>query len=147
MDDKVVWGAVAAVLAVAELFTLDLTAGMLAVGALAGLVAASAGAPVLVQLAVAVTTTAVLLGVVRPVAKKHLEVRSRPNDTGQALEGVTAVVVTEVSDEAGQVRVHGELWTARPALPGQVLPAGSSVWIGAVTGATVHVHPYLEESS
>ncbi len=140
------WGAVAAVLAVLELFTLDLTAGMLAAGALAGLLAAVAGAPVLLQLVVATATTAVMLGVVRPVARRHLEVRGRPNDPGQALEGITAVVVQEVSDEGGQVRVHGELWTARPALPGSVVPVGASVWIGAVSGATVSVHPYLEES-
>ena len=53
MDDRVLWGVVAAVLAVGELFSLDLTAGMLAVGALGGLAAASLGASLLVQVVVA----------------------------------------------------------------------------------------------
>ena len=144
MDDRVLWGALAALLAVAELVSLDLVAGMLAVGAVGGLVAAALGAPALAQVVVAVVASALMLGVVRPVAKRHLEVRGIPNDPGAALVGVTALVVEQVSDEGGRVRVHGELWSARPALPGTVLPAGSSVWIGAVDGATVSVHPLPE---
>ena len=144
MDDRIVWAALAALLAVAELASADLVAGMLAVGALGGLLAAVAGAPVLVQVAVAVGAATLMLGVVRPVAKRHLTVRGIPNDPAAALEGVTALVVEQVSDDGGRVRVHGELWSARPALPGTVLPAGSAVWIGAVAGATVSVHPLQE---
>ena len=144
MDDRIVWAALAALLAVAEFASVDLVAGMLAVGALGGLLAAVAGAPVLVQVAVAVGAATLMLGVVRPVAKRHLTVRGIPNDPAAALEGVTALVVEQVSDDGGRVRVHGELWSARPALPGTVLPAGSSVWIGAVVGATVSVHPLQE---
>ena len=144
MDDRVVWAALAALLAVAELLSLDLVAGMLAVGAVGGLAAAALGAPVLAQVVVAVLASGLMLGVVRPVAKRHLEVRGIPNDPGAALEGVTALVVEEVGDGRGRVRVHGELWSARPALPGTVLPVGSSVWIGAVEGATVSVHPLQE---
>ncbi|MDP9436778.1 MAG: NfeD family protein [Actinomycetota bacterium] len=144
MDERVVWGALAALLAVAELASLDLVAGLLAVGALGGLVAAALGAPLLAQVVVAIVASALMLGGVRPVAKRHLEVRGIPNDPGAALEGVTAVVVEQVCDDGGRVRVHGELWSARPALPGTVLPPGSSVWIGAVEGATVTVHPLPE---
>lgn len=140
MDEPVVWGVVAAVLAVAELFTLDLTAGMLAVGALGGLAAAALGAPVLLQVVAAALVSAVMLGAVRPVARHHLEVRALPGPV-EALVGRTALVVQEVSDTTGQVRLHGEVWSARPALPGTVLPVGSSVWVGAVVGATVTVHP------
>ena len=139
-----VWAVLAALLAVAELVSLDLVAGMLAVGALGGLAASALGAPVLAQVVVASAASALMLIVVRPVARRHLEVRGIPNDPAAALEGVTAVVVEQVCDDGGQVRVHGELWSARPALPGTVLPAGSSVWIGAVEGATVHVHPLPE---
>lgn len=141
MDDHVVWAVLAAVLAVAELFTLELTATMLAVGALGGLLAASLGAPVPAQVAVAAVVSALMLAGVRPVVRRHLGTPGLANDPGRALVGVEAVVVQEVTDGSGQVRVHGELWTARPALPGQVLPPGSPVWVGAVTGATVSVHP------
>jgi membrane protein implicated in regulation of membrane protease activity len=140
MDEPVVWGVVAAVLAVVELFHLGMTAGMVAVGALGGLVAAALGAPVAVQVVVAAVVSLVMLGAVRPVARHHLEVRGLPGPA-DALVGRTALVVQQVSDTSGQVRLHGEVWTARPALPGTVLPVGSSVWVGAVVGATVTVHP------
>ncbi len=141
MDDRIVWGGLAALLLVAEVLGLELWGAMLAVGALGGLLAAAAGAPFVAQVAVAAAVGGLMVGAVRPVAARHLAVRAIPNDPGAALEGRTAVVVAEVTDDAGQIRVHGELWTARPALPGSVIPSGSTVWIGAVTGATALVHP------
>lgn len=140
VDDRLLWGALAALLVVGEVLGLGLVGLMVAVGALSGLVAAALGAPFLLQAVVAGVVSALMLGVVRPVAKRHLAVPSRPNDPAAALAGVTAVVVSQVRDDAGQVRVHGELWTARPALPGTVIDSGRTVWIGAVTGATVQVH-------
>ena len=140
MDDRLLWGVLAAVLVVAEVLGLELAGLMLAGGALVGLLAAALGAPFLLQAAAAGTTSVLLLGVVRPVARRHLTVRGLPNDPGAALHGRTALVVEPVSDDGGQVRVHGELWTARPALPGTVIDSGATVWIGAVTGATVQVH-------
>ncbi|MCW2776440.1 MAG: hypothetical protein JWN17_165 [Frankiales bacterium] len=144
------WGVLAALLVGAELLGLELAGLMLAVGALGGLLAAALGAGVVAQVLVAVVVSALMLGAVRPVAARHLAVRGRPNDPAAALHGVDAVVVQEVTDSSGQVRVHGELWTARPALPGSVLASGSTVWIGTVTGATVLVHPHAprpEETS
>ncbi|MCW2605384.1 MAG: hypothetical protein JWO60_77 [Frankiales bacterium] len=146
MDDRVAWGVLAALLVVAEVLGLELWGAMLAVGALGGLLAASLGASGPVEVVVAALVGGLMVGAVRPVAARHLAVRSRPNDPAAALEGVTASVVVEVSDSTGQVRVHGELWTARPALPGTVLSSGSTVWIGAVSGATLLVHPHDQPS-
>lgn len=140
VDDRLLWGALAALLVVGEVLGLELVGLMVAVGALGGLGAAALGAPFLLQAVVAAAVSALMLGAVRPVAKRHLAVPSRPNDPAAALAGVTAVVVEQVRDDAGQVRVHGELWTARPALPGTVIDSGRTVWIGAVVGATVQVH-------
>ena len=147
MDDRLLWGALAALLVVGEVLGLELVGLMVAVGALGGLLAAALGAPFLVQALVAGALSALMLGVVRPVAKRHLAVPSRPNDGAAALAGVEAVVVEQVTDEAGQVRVHGELWTARPALPGTVIDSGRTVWIGTVVGATVQVHALPDPSS
>lgn len=144
MDDRLLWGGLAALLVVAEVLGLELAGLMLAAGALAGLLAAVLGAPFLLQAAVAGACSVLLLGVVRPVARRHLTVRGLPNDPAAALQGVTAVVVEQVSDDGGQVRVHGELWTARPALPGTVVESGRTVWIGSVRGATVLVHPMVD---
>ncbi len=141
MDAVVLWAVLAAALAVGELLSLDLVLAMLAAGALGGLGAAASGAGTPVQAVVAAVVAALMLALVRPVAKRHLAVRGLPNDPGAALLGREAVVVLVVGDDAGQVRVHGELWAARAALPGTSLPVGAAVWIGEVRGATVLVHP------
>lgn len=145
VDDRLLWGVLATLLVLAEVLGLELAGLMLAGGALVGLLAAALGAPFLLQVALAGGTSVLLLGVVRPVARRHLAVRGLPNDPAAALHGLTAVVVQKVSDDAGQVRVHGELWTARPALPGTVIDSGRTVWIGAVVGATVQVHALPDE--
>ncbi len=142
MGDVLVWAVLAAGLLVAELFTLALVAGLLGAAAVAALVAAAIGLGVPLQLLVFGAGSVVLLGVVRPVARRHLDVRPvLANDPGQALVGRDARVVTEVTDDTGQVRIDGELWRARPAVQGDVLTAGSLVFISAVQGATVSVYP------
>jgi membrane protein implicated in regulation of membrane protease activity len=67
-----VWLAVAAVLGVAELMSLDLVLVMLAVGAVAGMVTAVAGGPVVLQLLVAGAAAAAMLALVRPPVVRRL---------------------------------------------------------------------------
>ena len=142
MVDVVVWGLVAAALLVGELLTLALVAGLLGVGAVAALLVAATGAGLPLQLVAFGGSSALLLTVVRPVARRHLAVRPvLANDSTSMLVGRTAQVVQDVTDDSGQVRVDGELWRARPAVPGDVLPTGSRVLIDAVSGPTVAVYP------
>ncbi|MCW2666318.1 MAG: hypothetical protein JWN57_1280 [Frankiales bacterium] len=142
MDDVVLWAVIAAGLLLAELFTLALVAGMLGVAAVAALVAAALGLGVPLQALVFGGSSVLLLGLARPVARRHLDVRPvLANDPGKALVGRDARVVTDIGDDSGQVRVDGELWRARPAVPGDVLPAGALVVIVGVEGATVSVYP------
>ena len=142
MGDVVLWAVIAAGLVVAELFTLALVAGMLGVAAVVALVAAAIGLGVPLQVLVFGGSSVLLLGLVRPVARKHLDVRPvLANDPGKALVGRDARVVIDVTDDSGQVRIDGELWRARPAVAGDVLAAGSLVFISAVEGATVSVYP------
>ena len=47
----------------------------------------------------------------------------------------------EITDDGGQVRIGGELWSARPYSESQVIPVGSTVDVFAIEGATALVHP------
>jgi membrane protein implicated in regulation of membrane protease activity len=58
-----------------------------------------------------------------------------------ALVGRPAKVIEEVSDDGGQVRIGGELWSARPYDGSRVIPVGSTVDVFAIEGATALVHP------
>ena len=54
--------------------------------------------------------------------------------------GLTGYVVEPVSDTAGLVKVHGDLWTARTDVR-TTLPLGSSVQVVELQGATLLVDP------
>ncbi|MBA9001854.1 NfeD family protein [Thermomonospora cellulosilytica] len=141
MDDWLIWLIVAAVLGVAELLTLTLALGLLAVAAVAAAVAGVLGAPVVIQAVVFVIASAAGLGVVRPIARRHIS-QPPPLRTGTAaLVGKQALTLTEVSKRGGLVRLAGEEWTARPYDPDLVIPADAEVDVLAIEGAIALVYP------
>jgi len=50
-------------------------------------------------------------------------------------------VIEEVTALGGRVRIGGEVWSARSYDEAQVIPAGSTVDVFAIEGATALVHP------
>jgi membrane protein implicated in regulation of membrane protease activity len=137
------WWLVAAVLlVVVEVATLDLVFVMFAGGALAaGLVDLALGgqSPVVAQVAAFAVVSVGLLGVVRPVAQRHLTSRPATRTGVAALVGSQAVVVEQVDGHSGRVKLAGEIWSAR-AYDGQaVLEAGRSVDVIQIDGATALV--------
>jgi membrane protein implicated in regulation of membrane protease activity len=59
----------------------------------------------------------------------------------EALIGEPAYVVSEVSGLDGRVRIGGEEWTARAYDQSLVIPAGATVDVMEISGATVLVYP------
>ena len=139
MSAWVVWTIVAAVCAGAEAVTLTLILGFVAVAAAIALLVAVVGGPVAAQLIAFIAGTAALVGFVRPIAKSHLH---RPAITTgvDALVGKRAIVLQRVDMHQGQVRIDGEVWTARPYLEDQVLEPGASVDVVKIQGATALVY-------
>ncbi|ACZ00326.1 NfeD family protein [Thermomonospora curvata] len=141
MEAWIVWLIVAAALGVAELFTLTLALGLLAVAAAAAGLAGLAGLPLLAQVLVFVVASAAGLGLVRPVARRHIR-QPPPLRTGAAaLVGKEALTLTEVSKRGGLVRIGGEEWSARPYDPDLVIPAGADVDVLGIEGAIALVYP------
>jgi membrane protein implicated in regulation of membrane protease activity len=144
VDAWVWWVIVFAVLCVVEVVTLDLVFIMIAGGALAGaavagldeLTALPLGLPV--QLAVATVVAVALLGVVRPVALRHLH--QPPHRTGAAaLEGSRAVVLERVDGHGGRIKLAGEVWSARSYDSQAAFEPGQSVDVVKIEGATALV--------
>jgi membrane protein implicated in regulation of membrane protease activity len=50
-------------------------------------------------------------------------------------------VLEEVTAQGGRIRIGGEVWSARSYDESQVVPAGSTVDVFAIEGATALVHP------
>ena len=136
------WLGAALVLGVVEMLTVDLLFLMLAGGAVAAAVAGALGLPFVVQLLVAAVVAVLLLFGVRPWALARLKSSTPEAKTGvDAQIGRNATVVSDVTDRAGRVKLHGEVWTARIEQAGVMLPTGSTVTVLRIEGATAIVGP------
>lgn len=140
--EAALWVVAGILLIVVEILTLTVAAGMVGVGALAAGLAAALGAPLLVQAGVFVVTSGGLLLFAREPVQDALSRRVKDADSAdpRAITGQVAVVTERVSEVSGQVRIHGELWRARPYAGTGDVEVGAPVHVAAVQGATLLVY-------
>jgi membrane protein implicated in regulation of membrane protease activity len=134
------WIGVALALGAVEAASATFVFLMLAGGALGGSAAAALGAPVLLQVVVAVLVSGVLLGLVRPWAQRRFGTARAPGlSMGTAgYIGRSAYVLETVTVHGGQVKLGGETWTARSSDPVPPKP-GDEVRVVRIDGATAVV--------
>jgi membrane protein implicated in regulation of membrane protease activity len=140
MPAALIWLVFALGLAGAEALTGDMSLLMLSGGALA-----AAGSSWLLDLpvwadgAVFLIVSVLLLAVVRPTLRRKLTAGKGLPEPVKALEGKHALVLGRVSQHDGQVKLDGEVWTARPYNDNDVYEPGDSVTVMHIDGATAVV--------
>ncbi len=133
------WFGVALLLAVLEVVSLNLVLIMFAGGAMVGAVLALLDAALWVQVVGFSLTSTLLLVTLRPFLLRHLRDRVPLVETNVAAQvGKPAVVVAEVSERSGRVKLSGEVWTARSEND-EVLPVGAEATVLRIAGATAVV--------
>ncbi len=136
-----VWSIAAVALVVGEILTPGLFfLGPVALAAVAGAVASLFDAPLWLQLIVFAASSFASLGLLRPIARRHLSMPHAIRTGAAALVGAPALVLRRVDENDGLVRIGGEDWTARPYVPGQVLEPGMQVEVAEISGATALVY-------
>jgi membrane protein implicated in regulation of membrane protease activity len=142
MDDvaAIIWLIAGVVLAAAEALTGDFFLLMLAGGALATAgVSAVTDFPVWGDAVVfGVVSLALVLGVRPILLRKFAKPPLLPTNTA-ALTGKSALVLEQVSAHEGQVKLGGEVWTARPLDETEVYAPGTTVTVMEIDGATAVV--------
>jgi membrane protein implicated in regulation of membrane protease activity len=141
MDLWLIWLVTAAVLAVAEIFTLTAALGMLGAAALVTAGFAAVGLPLPFQFLVFTIVATVSVLFVRPIALRHVLQPQAKRFGIDALVGRAAYVVSEVTGLGGRVRIDGEEWTARAYDETLVIPPGTTVDVIEISGATAIVYP------
>jgi membrane protein implicated in regulation of membrane protease activity len=136
----IVWLIVAALLAVGEVLTLGLVVGLVALAAVAGALVALAGAGLALQIVAFIAASLALLGVVRPVARRHLHTPRALRTGTAALVGARALVLEQVDAHGGRVKIGGEVWSARAYDESQVIEPGSTCEVFKIEGATALVY-------
>ena len=140
MPAALIWLVFALGLAGAEALTGDMFLLMLSGGALA-----AAGSSWLLDLpvwadgAVFLVVSVLLLVLVRPALRRKLSTGKGLPEPVKALEGRSALVLGRVSQHEGQVKLDGEVWTARPYNDNDVYEPGDHVTVMHIDGATAVV--------
>ena len=140
MSAALIWLVAAVGLAGAEALNGDMFLLMLSGGALAA--AGSSwllGPPIWVDGAVFLVVSVLLMVLVRPAVRRRLVAARGLRDPVRALEGIPALVLEQVSRDQGQVKLDGEVWTARPLEDDAIYQPGDQVTVMHIDGATAVV--------
>jgi len=141
MDTWIIWLIIAAVLGTIEIMTTTLAFGLVGIAALIAAGTGFLGGPAALQFGAFILASGVGLGVARPFALRHIRQPPMLRTGTAALVGRPAIVLEEVGPHGGRVRIGGEEWSARSYDETQVIPAGKTVDVMHIEGATALVYP------
>lgn len=127
------------VLIAAEVLSGDFFLLMVGVGALAGAGSEWIFENTIVAAAVFSLVSVGLVTFARPWLKRRLQVDHVVHTNVDALIGRKAVALSLVNRHGGQVRLDGEVWSAKAFDDKQAIDAGASVTIVEISGATAVV--------
>jgi membrane protein implicated in regulation of membrane protease activity len=133
------WLVAAVGLAGAEALTGDLFLLMLGGGALAAVGSSLLFDNYVIDGVVFLIVSLLLLVLVRPALRRRFAAGTGLPEPMKALEGKSALVLDRVARHEGQVKLDGEVWTARPLNDDDVFEAGDQVTIMRIDGATAVV--------
>ncbi|WP_228430480.1 NfeD family protein [Baekduia soli] len=107
------------------------------------MVVALAGGGAAAQAAVFAALTVASFALVRPIARRHVYQPPQLRTGTAALIGRSAMVLETIDNDRalGQVRIDGEVWTARAYDEDRVIEAGTKVQVVSIQGATALVEP------
>jgi membrane protein implicated in regulation of membrane protease activity len=143
MAVPLIWLIAALALAGAEALTGDLFLLMLGGGALAAAGSSLVFDDLWVQGAVFLVVSVLLLVLARPALRRHFTSGTGLPEPAKALEGKSALVLDRVARHEGQVKLDGEIWTARPLNDTDIYEPGDHVTVVHIDGATAVVQKVL----
>jgi membrane protein implicated in regulation of membrane protease activity len=139
MPVPLIWLIAALALAGAEALTGDMFLLMLSGGALAAAGSSLVFDDLWVHGAVFLLVSVLLLVLVRPALRRRFASGKGLPEPAKALEGKSVLVLHRVARHEGQVKLEGEVWTARPYNDNDVYEPGDHVTVVHIDGATAVV--------
>lgn len=136
------WGVLAALLAAAELLTMDLVLLMLASGAVMGGVTALIFPDLVwLQVLVALTTAVLTLFVLRPTLLDRVRRAPGYRSSLDKLVGASGRSQGEITGSRGEVKIEGQIWEARSFDPAVAIGPDEEVEVFGLEGITLIVYP------
>lgn len=107
-----IWFVIIIIAAIIEISTMDLTSVWFAIGALLSFIISIFSDNVILQIAVFIVVSVILLLSVRPIAKNYFRT-NLVNTNADRLVGKIAICTKEIRPgERGEVKIDGKFWTA-----------------------------------
>lgn len=140
--EAILWFIAGIALVGVEVLTGTFVLVMLGAGALvAAAASAFLGTSLLTNVVIfALVSVALLLGV-RPALRRRMHVELEP--AGHGPVGASGLVVQRVDRDSGQIKISGELWSARSLEHDQVFEPGDRVTVMQLSGVTAVVSSEL----
>jgi membrane protein implicated in regulation of membrane protease activity len=137
----ILWLVAAGALGVGEMHTGGFYLLPFAIGAALAATVSLLGVGALLSGILFVLTSAIVVGALRPVARRHRRLPPSIRTGAAALVGKRAMVLERIANDEGVgcVKIGGEVWTARAYDEDQVIEAGERVQVIEIRGATALV--------
>ena len=106
------WLIAAGVFFIAEVITVGFLIFWLGIGALLAMIVSLITDNLLIQTAVFVVSSIALIFLTKPILNKYVNKDEAIPTNTNSLIGKKAKVIKDISDEVGQIKVEGEVWSA-----------------------------------
>lgn len=135
-------GAIA--LLIIEMITISLTSIWFAGGAVAAAIVSVFTASIVIQAAVFIIVSLLLLVITRPIAAKYMNSKIQKTNVEALVGRKCKVAVTiDASAGTGMIKIGDVEWKARASQDNLVIPKGTEVVIKKVTGVRLIVEPVI----
>jgi membrane protein implicated in regulation of membrane protease activity len=142
MDTWVIWVIIAVALLIVEATTTAFVAVYFGVAAIVAAVIGLVGGPLVLQIAAFALAAVAGLWLTRPALKRAAMSGPQLRTGVEAMRGRKGVVTKAIAElEPGQVRVDGDIWSARSFFDGESLAVGTRVEVVEIKGVTALVLP------
>lgn len=135
------WLILCGVFLIAEIFTVSFLLFWPGIGAFLAFITSLITDKFIIQLAVFVISTVLMLIFTKPIIKKLFRNKEETKMNKNSLIGKTGIVVKDINtiEAKGQVKVNGELWSAFSSDPREVIKKDSTVIVEEIEGVKLKV--------
>lgn len=137
-----VWLGLLVLFVIVEACTANLLTIWFAVGALAALVSSFFTDSLVIQIAIFVVVSLIVLAIVRPMAKKYTKTKKQPTNADMYInaEGIVTDSISNLK-ATGTVKVKGTVWTARSFNDEVEIPENTTIIVERIDGVKLIVKP------
>jgi membrane protein implicated in regulation of membrane protease activity len=142
MDTWVIWVIIAVALLIVEATTTAFVAVYFGIAAIVAAIVGLVGGPLVLQIAAFAIAAVAGLWLTRPALQRAATSGPQLRTGVEAMRGRKGVVTKAIAElEPGQVRVDGDIWSARSFFDGEQLAVGTRIEVVEIKGVTALVLP------